>query len=232
MITCSHVSRKFTEPSGELWAVRDISLTVEDGTFLSIVGRSGSGKSTLLKMLGGLLTPTEGEVRIGDKSIYEMKDDERSDYRCNTVGFIFQDFFLEELYTVYQNLEIVLMIAGIPETERRERIEKALDQVGMLHKKDSKVKVLSGGEKQRVCIARAIINNPQIVFADEPCGNLDYENGQIIMNLLREQCRMGKTVVLITHNREDAGNTDRIITLQDGSIKSDETKRSVETDKK
>jgi putative ABC transport system ATP-binding protein len=137
---------------------------------------------------------------------------------------------LEELYTVYQNLEIVLMIAGIPETERRERIEKALDQVGMLHKKDSKVKVLSGGEKQRVCIARAIINNPQIVFADEPCGNLDYENGQIIMNLLREQCRMGKTVVLITHNREDAGNTDRIITLQDGSIKSDETKRSVETD--
>lgn len=232
MITCNHVSRKFTEPSGELWAVRDISLTVEDGTFLSIVGRSGSGKSTLLKMLGGLLTPTEGEVRIGDKSIYEMKDDERSDYRCNTVGFIFQDFFLEELYTVYQNLEIVLMIAGIPETERRERIEKALDQVGMLHKKDSKVKVLSGGEKQRVCIARAIINNPQIVFADEPCGNLDYENGQIIMNLLREQCRMGKTVVLITHNREDAGNTDRIITLQDGSIKSDETKRSVETDKK
>ncbi|MBO4398756.1 MAG: ABC transporter ATP-binding protein [Lachnospiraceae bacterium] len=232
MITCNHVSRKFTEPSGELWAVRDISLTVEDGTFLSIVGRSGSGKSTLLKMLGGLLMPTEGEVRIGDKSIYEMKDDERSDYRCNTVGFIFQDFFLEELYTVYQNLEIVLMIAGIPETERRERIEKALDQVGMLHKKDSKVKVLSGGEKQRVCIARAIINNPQIVFADEPCGNLDYENGQIIMNLLREQCRMGKTVVLITHNREDAGNTDRIITLQDGSIKSDETKRSVETDKK
>lgn len=230
MITCNHVSRKFTEPSGELWAVRDISLTVEDGTFLSIVGRSGSGKSTLLKMLGGLLTPTEGEVRIGDKSIYEMKDDERSDYRCNTVGFIFQDFFLEELYTVYQNLEIVLMIAGIPETERRERIEKALDQVGMLHKKDSKVKVLSGGEKQRVCIARAIINNPQIVFADEPCGNLDYENGQIIMNLLREQCQMGKTVVLITHNREDAGNTDRIITLQDGSIKSDETKRSVETD--
>lgn len=230
MITCNHVSRKFTEPSGELWAVRDISLTVEDGTFLSIVGRSGSGKSTLLKMLGGLLTPTEGEVRIGDKSIYEMKDDERSDYRCNTVGFIFQDFFLEELYTVYQNLEIVLMIAGIPETERRERIEKALDQVGMLHKKDSKVKVLSGGEKQRVCIARAIINNPQIVFADEPCGNLDYENGQIIMNLLRKQCQMGKTVVLITHNREDAGNTDRIITLQDGSIKSDETKRSVETD--
>ena len=230
MITCNHVSRKFTEPSGELWAVRDISLNVEDGTFLSIVGRSGSGKSTLLKMLGGLLTPTEGEVRIGDKSIYEMKDDERSDYRCNTVGFIFQDFFLEELYTVYQNLEIVLMIAGIPETERRERIEKALDQVGMLHKKDSKVKVLSGGEKQRVCIARAIINNPQIVFADEPCGNLDYENGQIIMNLLRKQCRMGKTVVLITHNREDAANTDRIITLQDGSIKSDETKRPVETD--
>lgn len=230
MITCNHLSRVFKEPSGELWAVRDVSMTIEDGTFLSIVGRSGSGKSTLLKIMGGLLSPTEGEVRIEDKSIYEMKDDERSDYRCNTIGFVFQDFFLEELYTVSQNLEIVLMIAGIPEGERKERIERALNQVGMLHKKDSKVKVLSGGEKQRVCIARAIVNNPQILFADEPCGNLDYENGQIIMNLLREQCRMGKTVVLITHNREDAGNTDRIITLQDGSIKSDETKRPVETD--
>ena len=151
MITCDKLSRKFEDASGELWAVRDVSLTVPDGTFLSVVGRSGSGKSTLLKMLGGLLSPTEGVVRIGETSLYEMKEDERADYRCHTIGFIFQDYFLEELYTVYQNLEIVMMIAKVPDAERKERIERALTQVGMLHKKDSKVKVLSGGEKQRVC---------------------------------------------------------------------------------
>ena len=225
MITCDKLSRKFKDASGELWAVRDVSLTVPDGTFLSVVGRSGSGKSTLLKMLGGLLMPTEGEVRIGETSLYEMKEDERSDYRCHTIGFIFQDFFLEELYTVYQNLEIVMMIAKVPDAERKERIERALTQVGMLHKKDSKVKVLSGGEKQRVCIARAIVNEPQVLFADEPCGNLDYENGQTIMRLLREQCEQGKTVILITHNREDAMATDRIVTLKDGRIESDEDQR-------
>lgn len=100
MITCDKLSRKFEDASGELWAVRDVSLTVPDGTFLSVVGRSGSGKSTLLKMLGGLLSPTEGVVRIGETSLYEMKEDERADYRCHTIGFIFQDYFLEELYTV------------------------------------------------------------------------------------------------------------------------------------
>jgi len=225
MITCSNLSRKFEDASGEIWPVRDVSLSVEDGTFLSVVGRSGSGKSTLLKMLGGLLVPTKGEVRIDDASLYEMKENERSDYRCHTIGFIFQDFFLEELYTVYQNLEIVLMIAKVPDAERKARIEQALEQVGMLHKKDSKVKVLSGGEKQRVCIARAIVNKPKLLFADEPCGNLDFENGQAIMGLLRAQCDQGKTVILITHNREDALATDRIVTLQDGKIEKDEEQR-------
>ncbi|MBO4477934.1 MAG: ABC transporter ATP-binding protein [Lachnospiraceae bacterium] len=225
MLTCSHLSRRFEDASGEIWPVQDVSLTVKDGTFLSVVGRSGSGKSTLLKMLGGLLMPTEGEVRIGEASLYEMTEDERSDYRCKTIGFVFQDFFLEELYTVYQNLEIVMMIAKVSDAERKGKIEQALEQVGMLHKKDTKVKVLSGGEKQRVCIARAIVNEPQILFADEPCGNLDYENGQAIMRLLREQCEQGKTVILITHNREDAMATDRIVTLQDGRIESDEDQR-------
>ena len=179
----------------------------------------------MLKMLGGLLSPTEGVVRIGETSLYEMKEDERADYRCHTIGFIFQDYFLEELYTVYQNLEIVMMVAKVPDAARKERIERALEQVGMLHKKDSKVKVLSGGEKQRVCIARAIVNDPQILFADEPCGNLDFENGQAIMKLLRAQCEQGKTVILITHNREDALETDRIVTIRDGRIESDEEQR-------
>ena len=154
-----------------------------------------------------------------------MSEEEISDYRCNSIGFVFQDFFLEEKYTVYQNLEIVLMISKIPYKKREKMIDEALLAVGMSHKKNTLVDVLSGGEKQRVCIARAIINNPDIIFADEPCGNLDYENGLNIMSLLRKQKESGKTVVLITHSTEDAKTTDRIITLKDGSVLKDEENR-------
>ena len=222
MIKVEKLSKCFSDASGEIWPVKEVDLSIPEKTFVSIVGRSGSGKSTLLKMLGGLLMPTSGKVMIDDRDIYSLSEKELAGYRCDTIGFIFQDFFLEEKYTVYQNLEIVLMISRVNPKERKEMIEKALDQVGMLHKEKSLVQVLSGGEKQRVCIARAIVNNPSILFADEPCGNLDYENGQAIMTLLRKQCESGKTVVLITHNREDAKATDRVITLQDGHIIDDE----------
>ena len=218
MITTNNLGKQFKDASGELWAVNELNMSVSEGEFISVVGRSGSGKSTLLKMLGGLLKPTCGQVIIDNKDLYEMNEKELAAYRCDKIGFVFQDFFLEEMYTVYQNLEIVLMISKTPEKERKEMIDKALDAVGMLHKKDSFVKVLSGGEKQRVCIARAIVNNPSIIFADEPCGNLDYENGQTVMKLLRQQSDEGKTVILITHNLDDAKLTDHIITLKDGRI--------------
>lgn len=222
MIETKKLGKWFKDASGELWAVKDMDLHIENGAFVSIVGRSGSGKSTLLKMLGGLLLPSEGSVYIDGNSLYEKNEKELAEYRCNKIGFIFQDFVLEEMYTVYQNIEIVLMISKVPEKKRRMMIENALESVGMLHKKDSLVKVLSGGEKQRVCIARAIVNEPEILFADEPCGNLDFENGQAVMKLLRAQSDIGKTVILITHNIEDAKMTDRIITLKDGSVVKDE----------
>lgn len=225
MIETINLGKSYSDASGELWAVKELNIEVETGGFVSIVGRSGSGKTTLLKMMGGLLKPTEGNVLIDGQELYLMSEKELAEYRCNRIGFIFQDYFLEEMYTVYQNLEIVLMISKIPSKERREMIARALDVVGMLHKKDSYVKVLSGGEKQRTCIARAIVNNPDILFADEPCGNLDYENGQIVMKLLRKQSEEGKTIVLITHNLEDAKLTDEIITLKDGSIIWHEDKR-------
>ena len=160
----------------------------------------------------------EKKVKVFLVGKQEVIEKELAAYRCDKIGFVFQDFFLEEMYTVYQNLEIVLMISKTPDKERKSMINKALESVGMLHKKDSFVKVLSGGEKQRVCIARAIVNNPSIIFADEPCGNLDYENGQTVMKLLRQQSDEGKTVILITHNLEDAKLTDHIITLKDGRI--------------
>ena len=218
MIEAKDLGKCYKDSSGEIWPVKGMDFTVEDGTFVSIVGRSGSGKSTLLKMMGGLLKPTKGYVQIDGTDLYSLNEWEMAHYRCNKIGFIFQDYFLEEMYTVYQNVEIVLMISKTEAKLRNEMIEQALETVGMLHKKDAYVKNLSGGEKQRVCIARAIVNEPEMIFADEPCGNLDWENGQVIMKLLRTQVEQGKTVVLITHNPEDAKLTDEIITLQDGKI--------------
>lgn len=218
MIKTEKLGKCYKTNSGDIWPVKEMELSIDNGRFISIVGRSGSGKSTLLKILGGLLPPTEGLVLIDDVDLYSLNEKEIAHYRCDKIGFIFQDYFLEEMYTVYQNVEIVLMISKTDVKHRKEMIEKALEMVGISHKKDMPVKNLSGGEKQRVCIARAIVNNPEIIFADEPCGNLDYENGQVVMKLLRKQAEQGKTVVLVTHNREDAGMTDEIITLQDGKI--------------
>lgn len=218
MIVINDLGKCYKDSSGELWSVRGMNLKINRGKFVSIVGRSGSGKSTLLKMLGGLLEPTEGTIKIHNTDLYSLNEREMANYRCNRIGFVFQDFFLEEMYTVYQNVEIVLMISKVDVKLRKDKIEQALEMVGMLHKKDAYVKNLSGGEKQRVCIARAIVNEPEIIYADEPCGNLDWENGQAIMQLLRNQVKQGKTVVLVTHNREDANMTDEIITLQDGRI--------------
>lgn len=218
MVVAEKLLKKYQDSSGVICPVKNISLTIGDGKFVSIIGRSGSGKSTLLKMLGGLLAPTEGVVKFDNKSIYALSEKELAYYRCNKVGFVFQDYMLEEKYTVYQNVEIVLMIASIENKYRKKMIESALEAVGLLEKKDSYVNVLSGGEKQRVSIARAIVNEPNIIFADEPCGNLDWENGQIIMNLLRKQVDNGRSVVLVTHNLEDAKMTDEIIIIQDGRI--------------
>lgn len=164
------------------------------------------------------MIPSTGRVEIEGKPVYEMSEKALAHYRCSKIGFVFQDYFLEEMYTVYQNVEIVLMISGVPVRQRKERIEQTLQAVGLTHKRDAYVKSLSGGEKQRACIARAIVNSPDILFADEPCGNLDWENGQKIMELLRAQVEQDKTVVLVTHNREDARLTDEIITLQDGKV--------------
>lgn len=218
MLIAENLGKCYTDASGEIWPVRDLNLTISDGCFFSIVGRSGSGKTTLLKMLGGLLPPTTGSVTINQQPLYGLTERELALYRSRNIGFIFQDYFLEHQYTVYQNIEIALMIAGVPAAEREERIGAVLDTVGLSHKKAARTGNLSGGEKQRVCIARSIVTQPKLLFADEPCGNLDYENGQSIMRLLRTQAEQGKTVILVTHNLEDAHLTDEIITLQDGKI--------------
>lgn len=222
MIQINHVSINYKENKNEYLAVNDVSLAIESGSFTSIVGRSGSGKTSLLNALGGLLLPTRGEVLVDGEEIYRLSDVKLSEYRSSHIGYIFQDFYLEGHYSVEQNLEIVLMITGYPAAKRKKKIAELLKRVGLEGRQKQRTATLSGGERQRVCIARALANNPQIILADEPCGNLDSHNGEIVMDYLRAFSQEGKTVVLVTHNREDAGKTDRVIELKDGVVVRDE----------
>ena len=227
MIELKEVSKIYIESDNTITAADNINLTIDTGCFISVVGRSGSGKSTLLKMMGGLLAPTSGKIIIDGQCITDLSDEEISKIKYSKIGFVFQDYFLEESFSVYQNLEIALMISNCDRNERKLIIQNVLAEVGLSDKENSLVGHLSGGEKQRVSIARAMVNNPDIIMADEPCGNLDSYNGEKIMELLKKQNQLGKTIILITHNLEDASVADRIITMKDGAIIQDEDKRRV-----
>lgn len=203
-------------------AVKGLSFSIEKGSFVSIVGKSGSGKSTILHIMASLDKPTKGEVIIDGKNISKMSEKEKCKFRNEKIGFIFQSFYLEESYTVFKNIEMPLIISGICKRERKNMVYEVAEKVGLVDKLKLKAAKLSGGEKQRVAIARAIVNKPSIVFADEPCGNLDTENGRIVMELLHSLTAEGVTVVLVTHNLDDARKTQRIISLKDGMVVSDE----------
>lgn len=202
-------------------AVKGVSFDVEKGIFFSIMGKSGSGKSTLLHMMAALDKPTRGKIIVNGKELEQLSEKERCRFRNENVGFVFQSYYLEENYSVSKNVEMPLIINGKKVKDRKKMVADAIEKVGLADKANKKVSKLSGGEKQRVAIARAIVNNPDIIFADEPCGNLDTENGNMIMKLLREFADAGVTVILVTHNLEDAKKTDRIITINDGEIKED-----------
>ena len=223
MIKISNVSKLYYSGENAQTAVNNVSMEIHGGEFVSIVGRSGSGKSTLLHMIGGLDKPTAGDIFVDELHINNISGKKLSDYRNQKVGFVFQTFYLEPTYTVYQNTEMPLMISAMPSAKRDEKIRESLEAVDMLHKMDAKTGHLSGGEKQRVCIARALVNNAGIILADEPCGNLDSANAKIIMDLLRKLSSKGNVIMLVTHNMDDAALTDRILTLKDGELISDET---------
>lgn len=202
-------------------AVKGVSFDVEKGIFFSIMGKSGSGKSTLLHLMAALDKPTKGKIIINGRELEQLSEKERCKFRNENVGFVFQSYYLEENYSVFKNVEMPLIINGKKIRDRKKMVADAIEKVGLADMTNKKVSKLSGGEKQRVAIARAIVNNPDIIFADEPCGNLDTENGNMIMKLLRNFTDTGVTVILVTHNLEDAKKTDRIITINDGEIKED-----------
>ena len=205
-------------------ALNNIYLEIYVGQFVALVGASGSGKSTLLNMIGLIDIPTEGQIFIKEQETNKMSDNDKAELRNKFFGFIFQSFYLENRYTVEKNIEIPLIIRGIKSAERKILVKNALETVGLLSKIKNLAGTLSGGEMQRVAIARAIAGSPQIILADEPCGNLDTKNSEIVLELFKKLHAMGKTIVLVTHNLEHAKIADRVVTLSDGEIISDEKK--------
>ena len=215
MIICNNVCKEFTSGKA-FYAVNNVSIKINKGEFVAVIGKSGSGKSTLMNMIGLIEQPTSGDIHIDGVSVNKMKPSELAHLRNKKIGYIFQSFYLEYAYPVYRNVEMPLLISNVEKKLRIQRVEHCLDMVGLLEKINVAAGDLSGGEKQRVCIARAIANNPDIILADEPCGNLDSENTENIMNILSELHRQGKTILLITHSMGEADKAERKIIMKDG----------------
>ncbi len=222
LLEIKNLSKVYADDGSQTVALSDVSFSVDAGEFVAIVGPSGSGKSTLLHLLGFLDRHTSGEYLFGGKTIDDYSDEEMAKIRNKKMGFIFQSFNLLPKVNVLENVKLPLLYSDVPEQEWNRIAESTIAAVGLAHRTEHESAALSGGERQRVAIARALVNNPQIIFADEPTGNLDSKSGQIIMSAIRRlNEEEGKTVILITHETYTAEHAQRIITLRDGKIESD-----------
>ena len=230
MIKLIDVNKIYGKGDSAVHALKNVNLDLPDGKFISIVGKSGSGKSTLMNIVGALDSVTDGTVIIGDKDLTKLNAKELADYRNKNIGYIFQSFYLEPTFTVLENVAMPLTIGGMAKKEREKLALEAIEKLNLSDKADKKASELSGGQKQRVSIARALVSNPDIILADEPTGNLDSQNGQEVIALLQDICNSGKTVLLVTHNIDDARKTDIMVEIKDGVISNiihndDNTKR-------
>lgn len=213
------IGANLSKTYGELAVVNDVSLSVKDGEFVSLVGKSGCGKTTLLSLLSGLERPTKGQVMLNGKEITDASEDELALFRRDNVGFIFQSFNLIPTLSAWENVALPLFPIPMTEAERRHRATQLLEQMEMGHRIEHLPSALSGGEKQRVAIARSLINHPKIVFADEPTGNLDTATGDAIMAILNKlHMEQGMTLLMVTHEPELAKTADRVIRMQDGEV--------------
>lgn len=213
------VCRQYQLGGSDVNALNDINLEIDRGEFVALVGPSGSGKSTLLNLLGGLDRPTSGDIRVVDLSLGAATEEELSVHRRHNVGFVFQTFNLLPTLTALENVTLPLMLDGVSLAERNQRATELLERVGLGHRLDHRPTELSGGEQQRTAIARALVNNPDFVLADEPTGNLDSSTGEEVMDLLRElNTERGVTLIVVTHDADVAAYADRIVHLKDGAI--------------
>lgn len=222
LIVLQDVKKIYNLGMTEVQALRGIDLTIRDGEFVAIMGPSGSGKSTLMHILGCLDRPSSGNYFLDSRRVDSLNDVELSHTRNEKIGFVFQNFNLLPQMSVRENVELPMVYRGILQHERRKHAEEYIKQVGLEHRIRHLPSKLSGGERQRVAIARALVNNPSILLADEPTGNLDSKIGNEILYLFGEISKQGKTIILVTHAREIAEYTRRIIHILDGKIFSDE----------
>ena len=218
MLKIENLRKVFRTEEVETIALNDVSLEVNEGEFIAIMGPSGCGKSTLLNILGLLDNPTGGKYYLAGQEVGHLKEKERTQTRKGKIGFVFQSFNLIEEMSVFENVELPLVYMGISKSERKKRVEAALQRMSISHRAKHFPNQLSGGQQQRVAIARAVVANPKLILADEPTGNLDSKNGRDVMDLLSELNKEGTTIIMVTHSQHDAAFSHRIINLFDGEI--------------
>ena len=222
IINIEHIAKIYQVGLEEVHALRDVTMRIDKNEYVAIMGPSGSGKSTLMNMLGCLDTPTSGKYDFAGHNVSEMTDNELAKIRNKEIGFVFQTFNLLPRSDALHNVELPLIYAGVASSERKERAEQTLIDVGLKERVHHKPNELSGGQRQRVAIARALVTNPSIILADEPTGNLDSKTGEEIMVLFNEIYEKGNTIILVTHEEYIAEHAARIIRLKDGLIEKDE----------
>ena len=218
MIKTVNLQKVFRTEEVQTLALNNVNIEVNEGEFVAIMGPSGCGKSTLLNILGLLDNPTEGEYYLNGTEVSKYTEAQRTSLRKGVIGFVFQSFNLIDELNVYENIELPLLYMGVPASERKQRIEQAMERMAISHRSKHFPQQLSGGQQQRVAIARAVVANPKLILADEPTGNLDSKNGKEVMDLLKELNKEGTTIVMVTHSQHDAGFADRIINLFDGQV--------------
>ena len=211
MIKTINLQKIFKTEEVETWALNNVSIEVKQGEFVAIMGPSGCGKSTLLNILGLLDNPTGGEYYLNGTEVSKYTESQRTSLRKGVIGFVFQSFNLIDELNVYENIELPLLYMGISASERKKRVETAMERMAITHRSKHFPQQLSGGQQQRVAIARAVVANPKLILADEP-------NGKEVMGLLSELNKEGTTIVMVTHSQHDAGYADRIINLFDGQV--------------
>ena len=221
MIQVEDVHKSYVLGETFVHALRGVSFNIKVGEFVSIMGPSGSGKSTLMNIVGCLDTPSKGTYLLNDRNVGNLDEEQLAGIRNEEIGFVFQKFHLLPRSSALENVALPLKYASVKQSERLTRAEEVLDKVGLSNRLTHKPTELSGGEQQRVAIARALVNSPSILFADEPTGNLDSKTGHQVLEIFKDLNKRGQTIVVITHEREIAEQSQRIITIKDGEIGSD-----------